>query len=36
MQFTSQRVFALHHKNIGRIESFKGRKTGREYETEHT
>lgn len=30
MQFTSQRVFALHHKNIGRIESFKAEKTGRE------
>ena len=28
MQFTSQRVFALHHKNIGRIESFKAKKQG--------
>lgn len=28
MQFTSQRVFALHHKNIGHIESFKAEKQG--------
>ena len=26
MQFTSQRVFALYHKNTGRIESFKAEK----------
>lgn len=26
MQFTSQKVFALHHENIGRIESFKAEK----------
>lgn len=28
MQFTSQRVFALHCKNIGHIESFKAEKQG--------